>query len=86
MKIAPGLLLAVSVLAAQTAHDTPDAHILAAKVAAGDDFQNLFQFQCYGPGPGVHAQPLGAQRVLARAPFLRGSPGRRTDRRGMPSP
>jgi len=52
MKIAPGLLLAVSVLAAQTAHDTPDAHILAAKVAAGDDFQNLFQFQCYGPGPG----------------------------------
>jgi metallo-beta-lactamase class B len=52
MKIAPGLLLAVSVLAAQTANDSPDTHIAAAKAAAGDDLQNLFQFQCYGPGPG----------------------------------
>jgi metallo-beta-lactamase class B len=44
-----GLLFAVCTLPAQ---DTPDAHIAAAKAAAGADFENLFQFQCYGPGPG----------------------------------
>lgn len=52
MRITVGLLVAAFVLAAQEANDTPDAHIAAAKAAAGDDFQNLFQFQCYGPGPG----------------------------------
>jgi metallo-beta-lactamase class B len=53
MKIAPGLLLAaITALSAQNATDTPDAHIAAAKAAAGEDFQNLFNFQCYGPGPG----------------------------------
>jgi metallo-beta-lactamase class B len=50
-----GLLLAVSTLAAQD-----DAHIAAAKAAAGDDFQNLVQFQCYGPGPGGQRPPAGA--------------------------
>jgi metallo-beta-lactamase class B len=49
MRIAFGLLLALSTVLAQ---DTPDAHRAAAKAAAGDDFQNLFQFQCNGPGPG----------------------------------
>jgi metallo-beta-lactamase class B len=49
MRTALGFLLAASSLVAQ---DTPDAHIAAAKSAAGDDFQNLFTFQCYGPGPG----------------------------------
>jgi metallo-beta-lactamase class B len=52
MKIALGLMLAVSTVAAQTANDTPDAHFAAAKAAAGDDFQNLYTFQCTGPGPG----------------------------------
>jgi metallo-beta-lactamase class B len=52
-----GLLLAVSTLSAQD-----DAHIAAAKAAAGDDFQNLFQFQCYGPGPGGPRAAAGAQR------------------------
>src|SRR5215831_2678494 len=52
MKIALGLLLAVSPPSAQNANDTPDAHVAAAKTAAGDDFQNLFNFQCNGPGPG----------------------------------
>ena len=52
-----GLALAVSAVlpllaAPQNATDSADAHIAAAKAAAGDDFQNLFQFQCYGPGPG----------------------------------
>jgi metallo-beta-lactamase class B len=52
MRIALGLLLAVCTLTAQDANDTPDAHVAAAKAAAGEDFQNLFNFQCYGPGPG----------------------------------
>ena len=52
MQIPLGMLLAVATLAAQDANNTPDAHIAAAKAAAGEDFQNLFNFQCYGPGPG----------------------------------
>jgi metallo-beta-lactamase class B len=73
MKIALGLLLAASILAAQTANDTPDTHSAAAKAAAGEDFQNLFQFQCYGPGPGgpraSGAQPAqGTGRGSAQRP------------------
>src|SRR5262245_2658251 len=49
MKIALGLLLAGSMLAAQNATDTPDAHEAAAKAAAGDDYQNLFSFVCPAP-------------------------------------
>jgi metallo-beta-lactamase class B len=52
MKLVLGLLIAVAILAAQNANDTPDAHFAAAKAAAGEDFQNLLNFQCYGPGPG----------------------------------
>src|SRR5262245_48260805 len=50
MKFSLGLLLAVSMLAAQNATDSPDAHIAIAKTAAGDDFQNLFNFMCTAPG------------------------------------
>ncbi|HEY2381743.1 MAG TPA: MBL fold metallo-hydrolase [Terriglobia bacterium] len=60
MKIALGLLLAVSMLAAQTTNDTPEAHFAAARAAAGDDFQNLLNFQCYGPGPGGQRAAAGA--------------------------
>jgi metallo-beta-lactamase class B len=60
MRISLGLLLAVATLAAQDANNTPDAHIAAAKAAAGEDFQNLFNFQCYGPGPGGQRTPPGA--------------------------
>src|SRR5215467_6596644 len=68
MKIALGLLLTASMLAAQTATDTPDAHIAAAKAAAGDDFQNLFNFQCNGPGPGGNrgAAAGGGQRGVGQ--------------------
>src|SRR2546428_10942263 len=45
MKIVLGLLLAVSMLA-QVATDTPEAHVAIAKAAAGDDYQNLFNFVC----------------------------------------
>jgi metallo-beta-lactamase class B len=65
MKIALGLLLAVSTLAAQDSTDTPDFHMAAAKTAAGEDFQNLLTFQCYGPGP-------RSQRAAGAAP---GAPG-----------
>ena len=65
MRIALLLLLVISILSAQT--DTPDAHIARAKVAAGDDFPNLFEFQCNGPGPGGPRASLGTPRqALAR--------------------
>ena len=60
MRIALGLLLAVSIPAAQDTNDAPDAHFAAAKAAAGDDFQNLLNFQCYGPGPGGPRAAAGA--------------------------
>jgi metallo-beta-lactamase class B len=60
MKIALGLLVAGLTLTAQNASDTPDAHFAAAKAAAGEDFQNLLNFQCYGPGPGGQRTPPGA--------------------------
>jgi metallo-beta-lactamase class B len=66
MKILSGLLLAALTVNAQ---DTAaDAHIAAAKAAAGDDFQNLFTFQCYGPGPGGQRTPPGAAPAAARGP------------------
>src|SRR5213083_2117418 len=51
MKIALGLLLATSMLAAQNANDTPEAHVALAKTAAGEDYQNLFNFLCAVPAP-----------------------------------
>jgi metallo-beta-lactamase class B len=70
MFIVIGLLLAVSILSAQD-----DAHIAAAKAAAGEDFQNLFQFQCYGPGPGPQRGPGGPPGAGQRPP---GPPDRST--------
>ncbi len=80
MKIALGLLLAVSTLAAQDANDTPDAHFAAAKAAAGEDFQNLLNFQCYGPGPGGQRTVAGGGAAAgARG---KGGPGRGAGRGG----
>src|SRR5262245_2038245 len=68
MNVALGLLLGVSMLlAAQNTNDTPDAHVALAKAAAGEDFQNLFNFQCFGPGPGGTAAG-GGGRGAAAAP------------------
>ena len=73
MTIATGLPLAISALllanlAAQNpndaANDTADRHFAAAKAAAGDDFQNLLQFQCYGPGPGGPRAAAGTAGAL----------------------
>ena len=84
MRITLGLLPAVPAmfvltLAAQntndTANDSPDAHFAAAKAAAGEDFQNLFNFQCYGPGPGGQRGPAAGARG-------QGGPGRGAGRGG----
>ena len=83
MRITPALLLAAATLAAQTANDTPDVHIAAAKAAAGDDFQNLFEFQCNGPGPG------GPRAAAGRGPGRgQGAGGRAGGQRpsGPPDP
>src|ERR1700722_10009835 len=58
-----GLLLAASTLAAQDA-----ANIAAAKASAADDFQNLFKFQCYGPGPGGPRAPAGPPSAGGQRP------------------
>jgi metallo-beta-lactamase class B len=79
MRIALGLLLAACVLSAQG--NDPDAHFAAAKAAAGEDFQNLLTFQCYGPGPGgPRAAGANAPGVLPRAggPRPQGPPDRST--------
>jgi metallo-beta-lactamase class B len=76
MKIALGLLLAVYTLTAQTANDAADRHTAAAKAAAGDDFQNLFNFQCYGPGPGGQRTPPGAPVARGGQAAGRGAGGR----------
>jgi metallo-beta-lactamase class B len=93
MRIAPGLplaglLLTVAALTAQNAPDTaneaPDPHVAAAKAAAGDDFQNLFNFQCYGPGPGGQRPAPGAPAAGGRgAGGGRGGGGRQA---GPPDP
>src|SRR3989442_9769785 len=62
MKLALGLLLAVSMLAAQNANDTPDAHVAAAKAAAGEDYQNLFNFLCTVPAPRGGGQGRGQRQ------------------------
>ena len=74
-------LLAVSTLAAQ---DAADAHIAAAKAAAGDDFQNLFNFQCYGPGPGGQ-RPVPGAPPAAQPGQGQGRAGRGGGR-GQPGP
>jgi hypothetical protein len=55
MKGTFGVLAVTLPLAAQDASkvtkDTAGTHFAAAKAAAGDDFQNLYEFQCNGPGP-----------------------------------
>ena len=82
MRILTSSLLAVFTLAAQEAVNPSDAHVAAAKAAAGEDFQNLFNFQCYGPGPGgqrpVPGAPPPAPRAQGGAPRQPGPPDRST--------
>jgi metallo-beta-lactamase class B len=69
MRILPGLLLSALTLGAQ---DSADPHLAAAKAAAGDDFQNLLNFQCYGPGPGGQRAVPGAPPAAGRGQAGRG--------------
>src|SRR5262245_58080383 len=82
MKIALGLLLAVlavSMLRAQTAND--EAHVAVAKTAAGDDYQNLFNFLCAAPGPRGGG---GARGGAAAAPQRGQGAGQRQGPQGPP--
>ena len=45
------LLLGTALLASQNTTDTPDAHVAVARAAAGDAYQNLFNFLCTVPTP-----------------------------------
>src|SRR5437016_6332138 len=58
MKIALGLLLAVSMLP-QSATDSPEAHVAIAKAAAGEEYQNQFNFLCPAPAPAAAARGAG---------------------------
>jgi metallo-beta-lactamase class B len=62
MKLVLGFLVALATAAAQ---DPSEAHFAAAKAAAGDDFPNLFTFQCYGPGPGGARAAVPGARLVA---------------------
>ena len=81
MKIALGLLLAVSMLA-QNATDTPEAHVAAAKAAAGEDYQNLSTSSAPAPAQRGGAGVRGAAEHRAdRAAEAGGQRRRRGARR-----
>ncbi len=75
------LLLAAFTLVAQ---DTPEAHVAAARAAAGSDFQNLFEFQCNGPGPRPAA--LGAAQGKAKQGGGQAKGGGAPKQAGPPDP
>jgi hypothetical protein len=58
--IALGLLMSVAIIAGQNTNDSPEAHVARAKTAAGNDYQNLFNFLC--PAPSLaHSPDLGGE-------------------------
>jgi len=61
--------------AGQNPVDTPDAHVALAKTAAGDAYQNLFNFLCAVPAPRGGAAQGGGPRAGGRPP---GPPERST--------
>jgi len=79
MKIVLGLLLTVSMLLAQNATDTPEAHVAIAMTAAGEDYQNLFNFMCTAPAQrgGGGGGGRGAGAGAAAAPRGQGGGGQR---------
>jgi metallo-beta-lactamase class B len=70
MKIALGVLIGAlsgaAALAGQNAADSPDAHVALAKTAAGDTYQNLFNFLCAVPTP-RSGGPASTQAAAGRA-------------------
>jgi metallo-beta-lactamase class B len=83
MKIGVGLILAATVVTAQTpqnATDTPEAHVAIAQTAAGEEYQNLFNFLCAAPaqrggGGGARGQGAGGAGAGAAAPRGQGGQG-----------
>jgi metallo-beta-lactamase class B len=73
-------LLSTTPAAGQNAGDTPDAHVARAKTAAGETYQNLFNFLCAvptprGPTPSGPA-PRGAAPRAGGPQAGGGAPGR----------
>src|SRR5256885_1731524 len=62
MKIALALVLGASVLMGQTTPDAPETHVAAAKAAAGQDFEGLFNTLCPAPAPAVAPRGQAPQR------------------------
>jgi metallo-beta-lactamase class B len=75
MKIALGMLMGVALLAAQQAGDTPEAHVALARTAAGETYQNLFNFLCTVPTPRGGGARAGAARSGGASPAGRGPAG-----------
>ena len=57
-----GLLSCAALLTAQSASDTADAHVALAKSAAGNAYQNLFNFLCTVPTPRGGGAGLAGRR------------------------
>lgn len=74
MKIALGLLLAASVITAQSTND-PEAHVALARTAAGEEFQNLFNFLCAAPGARGGGAPAGGGAGGQRGQGAQGGQG-----------
>jgi metallo-beta-lactamase class B len=80
--IALGVLMSAAVLAGQNA-DAPEAHIARAKAAAGNDYQNLFNFLCAVPGPSGRTGPtVPSGRTGPTVPSERTSPTVPSERTG----
>ena len=61
MKTVLGVLMATSLVTTQNAANTPEAHVAVAKAAAGDAYQNLFNFLCAVPAPRAGGPAAGAR-------------------------
>jgi metallo-beta-lactamase class B len=73
--IALGALLSTVPLTGQSANDSPDAHVALATTAAGDSYQNLFNFLCTVPAPRGGGPRAGGPRAGGPPP---GPPERST--------
>jgi metallo-beta-lactamase class B len=70
-----GALMSTVLLTGQSASDSPETHVASAKTAAGDSYQNLFNFLCTVPAPRGGGPRAGGPRAGGPPP---GPPGRST--------
>ena len=76
MAIALSVLMSVAVIAGQNSADSPDVHVARAKTAAGNNYQNLFNFLCSAPSPGQGTRRGGGPPASAQP--TAGKPDRST--------